>query len=198
MSHGATLRAPEATAAPALPGAAHISTEETGTIDPALQADLRREFFRSAGLAARYGVSCEEVLSHLARAGLQVAARPQRVLAHMGDVILAVACVRGSATAWNDLLNQNAWVLDRACAEGLGAGAGLAFARRFWSDLKAATTGRAAHLPEERCRTRLQCYAGLRPLRTWLADRLFGGMASAAWGRAWAILDTPGDRKSVV
>jgi hypothetical protein len=55
-------------------------------------------------------------------------------------------------------------------------------ARRFWVDVRRGTLG----APEDRVRDdgwpypRLQWFAGLRPLRHWLADRLFGGIEARA------------------
>ncbi len=152
---------------------------EVASLPEALAAQVRRQFFCSAAEAARHRVGVDEVIEHLARAGLALGPRPQRVTAHLGDVILAVACVRGDAAAWNDLLNAHAWCLDRACAEQMGASSGLAFARRFWSDLRAATLGRPTTASRERTVTRLQAFTGTRPIRLWLADRLLGGAAVA-------------------
>lgn len=147
---------------------------EAGAFDPILDEQIRRQFFRSGGEAARYRVSVDDVLAHLMRAGLPITPRPQRVLAHMADVIQVIACVRGDATAWNDLLNAHAWCLDRACAEQLGMTQGLTFARRFWRRLRSGTRG-------EECGTlgapSLRQYSGVRPIRLWLADRMLGAAA---------------------
>lgn len=158
-----------------------LRTEEAA-LPPALAAQVRRQFFCCAGEAARYRVGVDEVIEHVSRAGLALGPRPQRAISHLPDVIVAVACARGDAAAWNDLLNAHAWCLDRACAEQMGPSRGLAFARRFWSDLRAATLARGRDLERDGSRTRLQSYSGTRPIRLWLADRLLGGAALADSG----------------
>ncbi|MBM4112912.1 MAG: hypothetical protein FJ253_05985 [Phycisphaerae bacterium] len=152
------------------------------SLPAALAAQVRRQFFCAAADAARHRVSVDEVIHHLACSGLSLGPRPQRVLSHLPDVILAVACVRGDAAAWNDLLNAHAWCLDRACAEQLGSSTGLSYARRFWSDLRATTLGAARSRSSSSPAARLQSYTGTRPIRLWLADRLLGGAAAAEHG----------------
>lgn len=186
--HGniAVLEHSDSSMAAAVPVVEHSMHRPLGgdeaTLPAPLATQVRRQFFCSAVEAARYRVSVDEVIHHLARAGLALGPRPQRVIAHISDVIVAVACVRGDAAAWNDLLNAHAWCLDRACAEQMGSSTGLAFARRFWSDLRAATHSRARGRQLERAQTRLQTYTGTRPIRLWLADRLLGGAASVQSG----------------
>lgn len=152
------------------------SHADPSAVPAILEASIRRQFFCCAEPAARFRVSVDELVAHLRMAGISQAPRPSRVLAHLPDVILAVACVRGDAAAWTHLLNSHAWCLDRACAEQLGASVGLAFARRFWADLRETTMrGHSGPCDAARPRTRLQSYLGLRPLRLWLADRMLGG-----------------------
>jgi len=143
-----------------------------------VDAMVRRACFASAAEAlATFRVHPDEILTHLTQAGLAVASRPERVLQHLDGVAHAVACVRGDAAAWTDLANHHGWCLERAAMDQFGIEGALA-ARRFWTDARRGTLG----APDDRVRDdgwplpRLQWYAGLRPLRHWLADRLFGGI----------------------
>lgn len=140
-----------------------------------LCARLRSAYFSHAGGAAlRYRVSVEDVLEHVARAGVVRMPRPERAAEHLACVVHATALVRGDAQAWTDLVNQLASNFDRACAARLDPVRGIAFARRFWKDLRAATTSESrnhgARVPD------LRTYAGNRPLRYWLAERLLGSL----------------------
>lgn len=151
---------------------------DRGSLDPALTEQIRRQYFCCGGIASRYRATMHEVESHLIGAGLAITPRPQRVLLHLPDVMVAIGCVRGDATAWNDLLNAHAWCLDRACSEQLGASVGLTFARRFWRDLRTSTLSTKGS--EGGVAPRLQSYPGVRPIRLWLADRMLGAAASGA------------------
>jgi len=173
-ANGAQSIAPAAT----MPKRVHaaLAIEGVAALPAALESSIRREFFCTATAAANFRVSVDEVIGHLADSGLALAPRPQRSIANLADVMVAVACVRGDAAAWTHLLNAHSWCLDRACAEQLGGSQGFAYARRFWSDLRTATMQRTvATTDASRPRTRLQAYMGVRPLRLWLADRLLGG-----------------------
>jgi hypothetical protein len=143
---------------------------------------VRRACFATASDAlAAFRVHPDEIIAHLSMAGLAVASRPERAAQHLEGVAHAVACVRGDAAAWTDLSNHHGWCLERASMDRFGIEGALA-ARRFWIDCRRGTLG----APDDRVRDdgwplpRLQWYAGLRPLRHWLADRLFGGI-EARW-----------------
>jgi len=167
-----------------------VNAIDRGALDPELEVQLRRHCFCMASEASRYRVSVDDVIAHLIGAGLSMTPRPQRSLAHVPDVMLAVACVRGDATAWNDLLNAHAWCLDRACAEQLGTSEGLTFARRFWGELRLTTRDLTRAL---KIAPRLQQYAGVRPIRLWLADRMLGAAATgaaASMARSPRLLDS--------
>jgi len=147
-------------------------------LEPEVEDLVRRACFAAAAPALmEFGVRPDEIVDHLTSAGLSVANRPDRVLANLDGVAHAVACTRGDVRAWTDLANRHGWCLERAAMDRHGTEGGLA-ARRFWLEIRAGTLGETA----ERLRQdgwplpRLQWYAGLRPLRHWLADRLFGGI----------------------
>ncbi|NBX32646.1 MAG: hypothetical protein EBR07_07920, partial [Planctomycetes bacterium] len=95
----------------------------------------------------------------------------------------------GVAQSWADLQTVLAPGFDRACASRLDPMRGIAFARRFWIDLRVSTLG-----PTKDARTRsgrsgttvrrprgvrapdLRTFAATRPLRYWLAERLLGSL----------------------
>ena len=147
-------------------------------LEPEVEDLVRRACFAHAAAAlAEFRVHPDEIVAHLTHAGLAVASRADRVLDHLDGVAHAVACVRGDALAWTELANRHGWCLERAAMDRFEVEGGLA-ARRFWGEARRGTLG----APEDRVRDdgwplpRLQWYAGLRPLRHWLADRLFGGI----------------------
>lgn len=106
-----------------------------------LQKLIRSAYFSGGGeVAMRYRVSVDDVLEHLLRAGASRMPRPERAADNVRCVIHAAALVRGDAQAWADLLNALAPSFDRACAARLDPVRGIAFARRFWMDLRATST----------------------------------------------------------
>ncbi|MCE9620280.1 MAG: hypothetical protein K8R92_10285 [Planctomycetes bacterium] len=123
-------------------------------------------------------MSPDEIIEHLSQAGLAVASRPERVLENLEGIVHAVACISGNARAWVELATQHGWCLERAAMERFGVDGGLA-AHRFWSELRIGTCGGIGECRKDGWPLpRLQWFAGLRPLRHWLADRLFGGLES--------------------
>jgi hypothetical protein len=149
------------------------SVEVEETIPQHLNALIRTAYFSRAGDAAvRYRVSVSDVALHLLEAGVSRMPRPERAADNLRCVVHATALVRGDAQAWADIVNQLASSFDRACAARLDHVQGMAFARRFWLDLRACVgpTKRnfGTRAPD------LRTYAGARPLRYWLAERLLG------------------------
>ncbi len=151
-------------------------------LEPEVEDLVRRACFGlSAPALMEFNVRPDEIVEHLTQAGLAVANRPDRVLQNLDGVAHAVACIRGDARAWIELANRHGWCLERAAMDRHDVEGGLC-ARRFWVDVRHGTLG----APEDRVRDdgwpypRLQWFAGLRPLRHWLADRLFGGIEARA------------------
>ncbi len=160
-----------------------------------LHLDLENQIRRCCfGVAAKpmhdFSVTPNEILEHLAHAGLAVASRQERVLENIEGIVHAVACIRGDSRGWVELVNQHGWCLERAAMETFSVDGALS-AHRFWSELREGTNGKC-----DACRKdgwplpRLQWYAGLRPLRHWLADRLFGGLEAISESKTRARLDT--------
>jgi hypothetical protein len=160
-------------------------------IDRSLVDRVRREFFARASVPAeRYGVTPDDVLTHLDQAHLGDAAGAARVLAHLEDVAIAVACVRGHPRAWADLWERHESPLIRACHTRLDDADAIIFTRRFWVSLFTTTVtnrepmNRTTAISE---RTGggaqeivpLTAYVGVRPLRVWLTDRLLGVLEAA-------------------
>lgn len=167
-------------------------------IDRTLCDRVRREFFARASLPAeRYGVTPDDVLSHLEHAHLGDAAGAARVLANLEDVAIAVASVRGHPRAWSDLWERHESPLIRACHTRLDDADAIIFTRRFWVSLFTATVtnrellGRAERAPSARLThdqlpaggqpeiVPMTAYVGVRPLRVWLTDRLLGLLEAA-------------------
>ena len=156
-----------------------------------LENQIRRCCFGVACKPMReFGVTPNEIIEHLAHAGLAVASRPERVLENLEGIVHAVACIRGDSRGWVALVNQHGWCLERAAMETFKVDGALA-AHRFWSELQIGTQGTSGDCRKDGWPLpRLQWYAGLRPLRHWLADRLFGGLEAISESQTRARLDT--------
>ncbi len=165
-------------------------------LDRTLHTRLRREFFaRGHELAARYGVTADDLLAHLERANLAGTAGPARALSFIDDIIAACACVRGHPRAWHDAWSKHEAVLLRAARSRLDETAAVVFTRRYWIDLHAATLDPLAprfgdDLP---ALPSVAEYVGVRPLRIWLTDRLLGRIENDARRQATRIAISGGD-----
>jgi hypothetical protein len=153
-----------------------------------VRAALREAYFAEAGeLAMRYGIGACDVIEHLERAGLSRAPRPERAVTNIRCAVHATALAMGIAQAWADLLTALGPGFDRACIGRLDRQRGIAFARRFWIDLRETTLGTGTR-PSARRRTGgrapdLRNFTATRALRYWLAERLLGSL-EAELGRA--------------
>ena len=154
------------------------------SIDPEeLESSIREAYFAIASwVAIRYDVKIDEVIEHLRRAGVHSAARPGSAVHYVEDIVLAVAGCNGNAQAWTDAAQIFDLTLVRACSLRLPEQDAVVYVRRFLADLERET------LDQEIIPTRpedstyddepaegdggLRAYAGLRPLRVWLTDRL--------------------------
>ena len=155
-----------------------------GTLDESVAAAVRAAYFAEAGeLAVRYGIGVNEVIEHLERAGLARSPRPERAIEHIRCAVHAAALCLGVAQAWADLVTALGPGFDRACIGRLQSDDGIAFARRFWVDLRESTIGvrsarrdprSAARRPKGARVPDLRTFSATRPLRYWLAERLIG------------------------
>ena len=152
------------------------------SLDATVVAAIRAAYFSEAGeLAMRYGVGVSEVVEHLERAGLARAPRAERAISNIRCAVHATALSLGIAQAWADLVSALGPGFDRACAGRLDRQDGIAFARRFWLDLREATLTPHGERPRTR-RIRgvrspdLKAFTAVRPLRYWLAERLLGSL----------------------
>lgn len=163
-----------------------------GQLDADVEAALRVAYFAEAGeLAVRYGVGVADLVAHLERAGLARMPRPERAVEHVRCAVHAAALAAGVAQAWADLVTALGPGFDRACASRLAPERGIAFARRFWLDLRVSSLGPgvpvARHAGPRRPKgvraPDLRTFAATRPLRYWLAERLLGTLETEL-GRA--------------
>jgi hypothetical protein len=84
-----------------------------------------------------------------------------RHIAHLDDLVMAVACCGDCGRAWADLIETNERTLVRRCRDCRDELEATVLVRRFFANLRRdALTGRCA----------LRDYAGTRPLRTWMAE----------------------------
>lgn len=172
-------------------GAIAAECARPGQLDAEVEAALRVAYFAEAGeLAVRYGVGVADLVAHLERAGLARMPRPERAIEHVRCAVHATALAAGEAQAWADLVTALGPGFDRACASRLAPERGIAFARRFWLDLRASTlgqdgtsTGARPRRPKGVRAPDLRTFAATRPLRYWLAERLLGSLETEL-GRA--------------
>ncbi len=140
------------------------------------EATLRRAYFAQAGeTASRYGVSFDDVMSHLraTRANHTHTALP--VVRHIEDLVHAVACVGTIDLAWWDLSEQYERALVRACRQWLEATEAIVFVRRLFCGLRRDDDGEIQPL---------RGFDGTRTMRRWLGDRIVGRMNTEGTGFA--------------
>jgi hypothetical protein len=148
---------------------------ETRRCCRATDAELRQAYFSQAGLiAARYGVRFERVLEHLRAARARHPHLAIPVLAHMDDLVHAVACVDGCDLAWRDLGDAHERGLIRACREWMDGTDAIVLVRRLFAELRHQVPGIQP----------LQTYDGTCPLRKWLGDRVIGRLNQVEGGFA--------------
>ncbi len=141
----------------------------------ATDVELRQAYFSQAGLiAARYGVRFERVLEHLRAARLRYPHMAIPVLAHMDDLVHAVACVDGCDLAWRDLGDAHERGLIRACREWMDGTDAIVLVRRLFAELRHQVPGIQP----------LRTYDGACPLRKWLGDRVIGRLNQVEGGFA--------------
>lgn len=164
-----------------------VATRDDSCLPEDVDAALRAAYFAEAGeLAMRYGIGACDVIAHLERAGLARAPRPERAVTNIRCAVHAAALAMGIAQAWADLITALGPGFDRACVGRLDRQDGIAFARRFWIDLREATLGEAPRAGRRRAGGRLpdlRTFSATRPLRYWLAERLLGSLETEL-GRA--------------
>jgi hypothetical protein len=171
-----------------LESACAVATRDDASLAEDVAAALRSAYFAEAGeLAIRYGIGACDVIAHLERAGLSRAPRPERAVTNIRCAVHAAALTMGIAQAWADLITALGPGFDRACIGRLDRQDGIAFARRFWIDLRETTLGQAPRAGGRR-RTGgrtpdLRNFSATRPLRYWLAERLLGSLETEL-GRA--------------
>ena len=163
----------------------------TMSIDPEeLESGIRKAYFAvAAWVAIRYDVELDDVISHMRTAGVHSATRPGAAVQYVEDIVLAVAACHGNQQAWQDIAQVFDLTLVRACSLRLSEHESVIYVRRFLGKLQretieyCAVTGAPAQmdadLGEESFDDEplegdggLRAYAGLRPLRVWLTDRL--------------------------
>jgi|GEM_PF-5636230 len=173
-----------------MPTAMHTAAV-TFTLDelpPRQRRAFRAAWFAQIGAAdpriARLGAAPDETLDHLRRAPHPRDLRRQsweRV--DLAGVAVAARAAAGDPAAWR-LLGEHHHLLTRALEGFLRSGHPAVASRRFLDDLE-----RAAR--EDRPgRDNIRRYAGDRPIRVWLVDRLLGRHAGE-----FATPRTPADAR---
>lgn len=137
-------------------------------------ARLRSEYFASAAeTAVRYGVTFDRVVAHLWRARSLNRQFSLRMVAHLEDLVHAVACVDDVGLAWAELADRYERALIRRCRHGVAEIDATIAVRRMLADLRRRNSSpQALRFPT------LHGYAGMQPLRVWLGERALG---AAAW-----------------
>lgn len=141
----------------------------------ATDAELRQAYFSQAGaVAARYGVRFDRVMEHLRTARARYPHLAIPVLAHVDDLVHAVACVDGCDLAWRDLGDAHERGLIRACREWMDGTDAIVLVRRLFAELRHQVPGIQP----------LRTYDGTCPLRKWLGDRVIGRLNQVEGGFA--------------
>ena len=129
---------------------------------------IRRAFFASAAeSAARYGVHCDRVIVHLWELRQRHPRFRLRQVTNIDDLVHAIACVDESNMAWAELNSFHERGLVSLCRIPSDEITSTIMIRRFFSALRRRhQTLSALNSPS------IRDYAGDRPLRTWLNERL--------------------------
>jgi hypothetical protein len=140
-------------------------------------ARLRLAFFAQAGeFANRYHVRFERVLEHVWDARRWNRRLLLRAVTNMDDLVHAIACIDEVGLAWSDLAERYERTLIRRCRGGQDEIEATVFVRRLFADVRRRNREPfVINLPS------LRGYAGTRPLRTWLADRLNAARMRQEW-----------------
>ena len=152
------------------------------------ESELRRAYFAQAGdPAARYGISFDDVFSHLiaTRANHTHATLPP--VRHMDDLVHAVACVGAVDLAWWDLTEQYERTLVRACRQWLEATEAIVFVRRLFCGLRR----------DDDDIQSLRSFDGTKTMRRWLGDRIVGRMNTEGTGFALSTAALEGTASGV-
>lgn len=160
------------------------------SVDPEeLESGVRKAYFAvAAWVALRYDVELDDVITHMRTAGVHSATRPGAAIQYVEDIVLAVAATQGKSQAWQDIAQVFDLTLVRACSLRLDEHESVIYVRRFLGKLQQETTEDFAvtgtrptidAVDDEIFDDEplegdggLRAYAGLRPLRVWLTDRL--------------------------
>ncbi len=127
---------------------------------------LRRAYFAHAAEAAiRYDVAFERLLQHLRAARQHRPHLSLYAVAHVDDLVHAVACVDGLDLAWWDLVERHERALVRACRRWLEETDAVLVVRRLLSRLRRGDDDRVPSL---------HSFDGTTSMRRWLGDRLTG------------------------
>jgi hypothetical protein len=125
-------------------------------------ARLRCAYFSRAGeSASRYGVGFETVVAQIWRARRAHPRLLLRQVAHIEDLVQAIACASGNGRAWADFAEQHERTLARRCRDCRDELEATVQVRKFIATLR--RDALAGH-------SMLWNYAGTRPLRTWLGE----------------------------
>jgi hypothetical protein len=157
-----------------------------------LESEIREAYFAIASwVALRYAVEVDDVIRHLRNAGVHEMPRTRSVVQYVEDIVLAVAATQGNLQAWTDMAQVFELTLLRTCALRLPDEEAVLYVRRFVLELERETMAPETELSAQSlswsARTSdgetfdddpaegdggLRAYAGRRPLRVWLTDRL--------------------------
>ena len=146
---------------------------------------MRSLYFSKLGVdALRHGISIEDLQ-------LAIGDRSHRVgELWLADLVLSLACARGSADAWSQLRTEHSWRLRDAYRSRCASDREGFILERFWHELRVDTES------QSRAALGLNAYRGDRPLTIFLASRLVALLERERVG-AWPILQALDSRKSV-
>ncbi|MDG2021085.1 MAG: hypothetical protein P8J59_03955 [Phycisphaerales bacterium] len=142
--------------------------------------ELRRAFFREAGEAAlRFNVSIDDILDHLRfafdlsllRTDALRRVAIERIAQNIEELVIAIACIRGDENAWSECIEPLRPVLIRMCELRVDEADAILHASRFILEVRNRTFGRTGEFDDGI--PRLQEFAGIQPLRSYLGGPLF-------------------------
>jgi hypothetical protein len=142
--------------------------------------ELRQAFFREGGASAlRFHVSLDDILEHLRfafdlsllRTDALRRVAIERITQNIEELVIAIACIRGDENAWAAGIEPLRPVLIRMCELRVDEVDAILHASRFIMAVRNRTFGKDGEFDDGI--PRLQEFAGIQPLRSYLGGPLF-------------------------
>ncbi|HWB18941.1 MAG TPA: hypothetical protein VG711_01470 [Phycisphaerales bacterium] len=144
------------------------TTYRSGRVGARRVSALRRAYFAQGfETATRFGIAFDELVVHLWNTREQAGPVDLLSCKHVADVIFAIACLKGSPSAWSLFFDRYERTLIRQATASYQESQATVIVRRMISELRFELPHITGGRPIS-----LRSYTGRRSLRAWLGERL--------------------------